>query len=101
MNETLSDFAKRRLVELDAARAALESAGQVRGDGWLPIESAPKDGTTIIVFRPNANNKYILRVSADRWLEIDGRGVWAKSNASTQPTHWQPLPVSPDEGMRT
>ena len=96
MNETLSDFAKRRLVELDAARAALESAGQVRGDGWLPIESAPKDKTLFLAATADGRIMIFSRMILDIAM-----GKRTPNHLQFPATHWQPLPVSPDEGMRT
>lgn len=63
------------------------------GEGWRPIETAPKDGTIIIVYRPNGSpNGYIPQVGYDYWY----KGMaWGRSNADTQPTLWQPLPAAP------
>lgn len=61
--------------------------------GWRSIETAPKDGTRIIVYRPVAND-YIHHVGLD-YFSKDLGNVWAKSNSSTPPTLWQPLPEPP------
>ena len=73
--------------------AALEPAAP---QGWQPIETAPKDGTQIDVWCPDADDGYRV---ADAWVDhagnwrccFDNNVRWAR-----QPTHWQPLPVPPD-----
>ena len=62
---------------------------------WQPIETAPKDGTRIIVCR-KSTNKYIPMVGEDRWGEFGGAHCWARSNSETEPTHWMPLPQPPE-----
>ena len=47
---------------------------------WLPIGSAPKDGTRIICRRSN-------RVAIGRWVGRYFSWGWAD-----EPTHWQPIP---------
>lgn len=95
--------------ELRAAIRALSSqdhadAGNVERDGWLPIETAPKDGTEFIgwdgkwPFRCSAGKKYEL------YPHMDGgptyRDVWDghyyDSLTIEHPTHWRPLPASPE-----
>lgn len=59
---------------------------------WQPIETAPRDGTDIIVHRPGCKpNAYIPLVGTDYFK----RGQWMQSNGATQPTHWMPLPKPP------
>jgi hypothetical protein len=74
-----------------AAQAARIEALE-KADQWLPIESAPKDGTRIIVFRPTA--KLGCVVSEDYWVE--GMACWWRSFTKEQPTHWRPLPAPPE-----
>jgi hypothetical protein len=68
---------------------------------WRPIETAPKDGTVIIVYRPEHDGKYIPRVGTDYWATFRAKRSnfsgpsWAKSRRDTQPTLWQPLPAPP------
>lgn len=64
---------------------------------WQPIETAPKDGTPILVYRPAASGVgYIQKVSGDyAMLHKSGKWVWACSNDAAQPTHWMPLPELP------
>ena len=50
--------------------------------GWKPIETAPKDGTRIIVWRPSAPD--LRRVSGDYWE----KGTWWYSRRDEQPSHW-------------
>ena len=60
---------------------------------WQPIETAPRDGTKILVYRGNEPGSEKVRVGVDYWLF----GQWYKSRHWPQPTHWQPLPEPPEE----
>jgi hypothetical protein len=64
---------------------------------WMGIETAPKDGTDIIVYRPTQTfGEHIPKVGIDYWMTEKSYGpCWAKSNADCQPTHWMPLPAPP------
>jgi hypothetical protein len=64
---------------------------------WQPIETAPKDGTRIIVYRPHFDDKYIPEVGVDRWFE---NRCWGHSREDCQPTMWQPMPAPPPKGRR-
>lgn len=72
---------------------------------WMPIETAPKDGTSVILFWP-----YITQdgfVSSGQWfsghydVETGARGngywySWNVNSGATPPTHWMPLPPPPE-----
>ncbi|WP_435658125.1 hypothetical protein [Brucella pituitosa] len=88
-----------------AAIAAIRAlSSQPIADWWLPIETAPKDGTEFIgwdgkwPFRCSAGKKYEL------YPHMDGgptyRDVWDghyyDSLTIEHPTHWRPLPASPE-----
>lgn len=60
---------------------------------WQPIETAPKDGTAIILSAYSG--------ALDRMVSWDGRwsdwgGVWTHHGRISQPTHWMPLPTPPN-----
>lgn len=62
---------------------------------WQPIETAPRDGTKIIVFRPIFDGTYIPRVGVDWFGLYGGEGTWGRSRKDTPPTHWMPFPAPP------
>jgi hypothetical protein len=71
------------------ARAALPGLIALRdGAGWLPIESAPKDGTWILLYVPGHGE------ARARW----SRGHWishSRARVITQGSHWMPQPPPP------
>lgn len=83
--------------------------------GWQPIETAPKDGTTILGYGEEPCRRGGSHVRETRW-EFYGEGSIAKElfkkgegpsgswgwqepihnwASSWEPTHWQPLPAAP------
>jgi len=83
---------------------ALSSAG-IDCEGWRDIESAPKDGTDILLYCPPPPGTYIsgqLPDSGYTLVEIgafiDGRwefrGLYDEEFLFP-PTHWRPLPLPP------
>lgn len=80
------------VIVLDAARSRI-LALLPEGDGWLPIESAPKDGTHFLAFQRGGNPDHY-----ECWWHED----WPRSSYWTdvadsepEPTHWRPLPNPP------
>lgn len=61
---------------------------------WLPIETAPRDGTWILVAGPDQTGagRMVCRMVAEAWgweSADDGYGAYI------QPTHWMALPANP------
>lgn len=93
---------------------ALSATGAVEGDGWLPIETAPK-GQKIIAGYYNVLGKWRSVMACyylpgtlpatDDWIadgEYAPEGWYEESETQetilqmdAQPTHWQPLPKAP------
>ena len=60
---------------------------------WQPIETAPKDGTPILIWDGEIQYvcAWVQRTPGDwRWFEFDGEFYH-----SYKPTHWMPLPEPP------
>lgn len=64
-------------------------------DGWQPIETAPKDGTRVLLW----GNGFLVMIGA--WLEHTGMAylqpTWWSNGVPIvpPPTHWQHLPSAP------
>lgn len=78
---------------------------------WQPIETAPKDGTEILVYK-NVATVDIIHIASwvnqDEWMHETecGDGWWSYTENSVSqrmlegykyPTHWMPLPPLPEE----
>lgn len=64
--------------------------------GWQPIETAPKDGTEVLLAYPGGlvkSGKWTLFGGAyeDHWA--DGK----RPRFGSDPTHWMPLPAPPQD----
>ncbi len=62
---------------------------------WQPIETAPKDGTLIIVGCPGSPHLW----DVGRWEKMKRvPDRWANSMGALPftPTHWQPIPEPPE-----
>lgn len=58
---------------------------------WRPIETAPKDGNHILLFRPH--NRFVgYYGGAESGWRINAPGL---PSMWPEPTHWQPLPEGP------
>lgn len=66
---------------------------------WRTIDSAPKDGTDILVFHPETI-EYLASIETTYfdteigWVDQSGENSLVDLYGS-EPTHWMPLPESP------
>ena len=83
---------------------------------WLPIESAPKDGTPILVYLDGKTGIASIRLregygnsflgSAEAWSQptLDRNEpfrIFMGGFNATDATHWQPLPSPPSQDPPT
>ena len=71
---------------------------------WQPIETAPKDGTPILGFMPDAAIQWqIMPIEMLDFGDDDGP-EWFQADRDdgraldVEPTHWMPLPHPPSDG---
>ena len=101
-----------------ACLAALSQHGRGGSGGWLPIESAPKDGSEVLVFRDDAGVMLARYTSAAEFLTDAELADWTEEAAHKEdwfsadfvcgyrlendqsPTHWMPLPSTPSSKER-
>jgi hypothetical protein len=55
---------------------------------WQPIETAPRDGTEILVWGGGHD-------VASVWWQDGDEDVWFNGDVIVHPTHWMPLPKPP------
>ena len=66
------------------------------GDGWRSIESAPRDGTRVLLCHSGYAHPFYDRDRMPRvWVDFFRGGSWYNTAPSGQPTHWRPLPQPP------
>lgn len=75
---------------MEAARAWQAFRDWCDKPTWQPIETAPRDGTEVLVYVPDYDSLTIAqRFGVGLWEGADGDYYY--------PTHWQPLPAPPSE----
>lgn len=68
---------------------------------WQPIETAPKDGTAILIWDTYVHDLSMPVVGS--WVENTDYGGefewehWKSGGVLYNPTHWMPLPTPPKE----
>jgi len=83
-----------------ALRDALNNRA-LKAAEWHPIETAPKDGTPILVFDPRGDGEDEARTTAvGRWGQWSADGeiycwLMEAGDGWVNPTHWRPLPTPP------
>lgn len=75
------------------ARAALSAAAKPV-EQWRPIETAPKDGTDVLVHAAGSTYAVSWCEEAEGWVVDDNKHGPYRLRGS-YPTHWMPLPSAP------
>ena len=69
---------------------------------WQPIKTAPRDGTPVLIWSPDASAHGI---SLAQFIEFEGdpddggwQDFWSDTSViiDAEPTHWMPLPEPPE-----
>ena len=88
-------------IEREKSKAAVKVERIKSAAEWQPIETAPKDGTFIILGYAGSH------VSEGRWVSDPSRNHWRETgwfdtdadvlcDHPGRPTHWMPLPEPPN-----
>jgi hypothetical protein len=76
------------------AQALVKEPGEV--SEWQPIETAPKDGTHVVLLVPGCRSVAVVGHWFDFGQVVHGvTGFWEASATQIAPTHWMPLPEPP------
>lgn len=87
------------LVELIAtALREIEQTARAEGErAWQPIETAPRDGTRILL-RETDDEMWVGHWDTSPWVTGVGAWITLENRSDTYEiaaTHWQPLPTPP------
>lgn len=98
-----------RAFAKEVARAALTAAGSPPDNGWLPIESAPRDGRAVLGWGEVQSSNEMDQITPRGprraviyWDDIDE--AWSVSSHPWngpffEPTRWLPLAAPPTEDV--
>jgi len=84
--------------------AAWQARSASRQEGWQPIETAPKDGTYILVSNPTAGGSWVAQFQQfaasgfrfdEPWHSVMLNHWHLPDRHGGTPTHWTPLPTPP------
>lgn len=101
--------AEENLLVVDPTRTELNALKTTLAEsqaGWLPIASAPRDGTEVAVWREDAGvftaHYRGSFQEGDTWGDPTGPECWFSASGedltNDMPTHWRALPPPPEDG---
>ncbi len=90
INDEPVDRATWLKIVAGVARMAAAAERDACARMWKPIETAPKDGTRVLVWHQNWFAASTAQWYGDWWGLVYEVGPFAY-----QPTHWMPLPAPP------
>lgn len=64
---------------------------------WQPIETAPKDGTSMLLCRWDDNEQDVLPIVSGFWSRLSEVWFAEMVGRNVTPTHWMPLPPPPED----
>jgi hypothetical protein len=76
-----------------------------RMSDWQPIETAPRDGTSVLLWEQEATLRHDGIVICGSYVDFHGKAPdgyhdgWfddVSGHYEVKPTHWMPLPAKPD-----
>ena len=74
----------------DANEATIGAVASTAGLGaWMPIATAPKDGSDILAYNPATRKHVVVFWKRDAW-------IFPELVFSSSITHWMPLPDAPN-----
>ena len=62
---------------------------------WQPIETAPRDGTSMLLCRWDSNDQDVLPVVSGFWSRLSEVWFAEMVGRNVTPTHWMALPAPP------
>ena len=78
----------------DAVLALLAAPPAAQAEGWMDIETAPKDGQAILV--TDGRGCYCVEWNEEfDWWTVDDNKLGPFRLRGSAPTHWMPLPAAP------
>lgn len=64
---------------------------------WQPIETAPKDGTPVLLYEPSEDpTVHVAEWGIGDWHLCDFDPGYDLVQRAVNPTHWMPLPEPPN-----
>lgn len=113
--EQCAKWCDEALEARDKRFPAPEEHNTERRESWRPIETAPRDGTAILLMRniwPGIPGGFARKCDFTNtcvagWWQSEGRGAWVcymslpnDPACPFEPTHWMPLPAAPKESEK-
>lgn len=103
------------ITSIAAAKLARDLLAKLPAQEWQPIETAPKDGTYIILYQPDFKDENTVRQARKPremristgffdyyekrgWFEFQSGDGYEYQENQIFPTHWMPLPNPPING---